>query len=485
MLLNEIKQRDWKYLVNRKEALLMVSITANSSKYFKKLTGIPKMLKNRIHFSNGDLFYESKNIEDINYVFKKGGYKLLVNFRKKMIKNVRELDYIARKIEKTNCTQLNKTELNKLLNKYLKITLYVHNYLAPISTADKILSEMISDALPNTEEKKQREWLRILVYPIRENEHTREERSFFNILLAYKRKDKDLDKLLVRHLKQFRWIGARLYFWHNYWTEDMIKKRLDNFLKQNKNPKKELKHLEQVKLERKLSMEKLLKKLNIGKSSSLYKLIKLAQEYAYLRTWRTDIIYGSGYRVREIFYEVARRAGIDEKDIYYLTYQEVIKTAKNYKLSISKKEIVKRKEFFIDVMIDNKYLVLSGKQWGEKIRKVITKQKVRRLRTIRGNSAFAGKVRGKVKIVLTSDDISKVKQGDILVAIMTFPHFVPAMEVAKAFVTDEGGILCHAAIIAREMSKPCIIGTKIATKVLKDGDLVEVDANKGIIKKID
>ena len=59
---------------------------------------------------------------------------------------------------------------------------------------------------------------------------------------------------------------------------------------------------------------------------------------------------------------------------------------------------------------------------------------------------------------------------------------MPAMEKAAAFVTDEGGITCHAAIVAREMKKPCIIGTKIATKVLKDGDLVEVDAEKGIVR---
>ena len=72
-------------------------------------------------------------------------------------------------------------------------------------------------------------------------------------------------------------------------------------------------------------------------------------------------------------------------------------------------------------------------------------------------------------------------KGDILVAIMTTPNFIPALEKAAAFVTDEGGITCHAAIIAREMKKPCIIGTKIATKFLKDGDIVQVDANNGIV----
>jgi pyruvate,water dikinase len=56
------------------------------------------------------------------------------------------------------------------------------------------------------------------------------------------------------------------------------------------------------------------------------------------------------------------------------------------------------------------------------------------------------------------------------------------MEKAAAFITDEGGITCHAAIVSRELKKPCIIGTKIATQVLKDGDLVEVDANNGVVK---
>ncbi len=58
------------------------------------------------------------------------------------------------------------------------------------------------------------------------------------------------------------------------------------------------------------------------------------------------------------------------------------------------------------------------------------------------------------------------------------------MMKAAAYVTDEGGILCHAAIVAREFKKPCIVGTKFATKVFKDGDYVEVDPNKGIVKRV-
>lgn len=103
---------------------------------------------------------------------------------------------------------------------------------------------------------------------------------------------------------------------------------------------------------------------------------------------------------------------------------------------------------------------------------------------LRGQTAFAGKARGRVRILLRKDQMSSMKKNEVLVATMTTPDFVPAMRKAAAIVTDEGGITCHAAIFAREMKKPCVIGTKIATKVLKDGDMVEVDTEKGIVRKI-
>jgi len=99
-----------------------------------------------------------------------------------------------------------------------------------------------------------------------------------------------------------------------------------------------------------------------------------------------------------------------------------------------------------------------------------------------GQTACPGKVRGRICLVLRKEEISKIKAGEILVTAMTTPDFLPAMRAASAFVTDEGGLTCHAAIVARELKKPCVIGTKVATKILKDGDEVEVDASQGIIK---
>jgi phosphohistidine swiveling domain-containing protein len=102
-----------------------------------------------------------------------------------------------------------------------------------------------------------------------------------------------------------------------------------------------------------------------------------------------------------------------------------------------------------------------------------------------GQVAYKGKSKGIVRIVIDPLKYSgPFADGDILVTGMTRPEFLPLMKKAGSFVTDAGGILSHAAIVAREMKKPCIIGTKIATKVLKDGDMIEVDAEKGVVKII-
>ena len=105
--------------------------------------------------------------------------------------------------------------------------------------------------------------------------------------------------------------------------------------------------------------------------------------------------------------------------------------------------------------------------------------------TIKGTVASAGGIiKGRAQTILNQSEVKNFKKGSILFTPMTSPEFLPAMKLAAAIVTDEGGLSCHAAIIARELGKPCVISTKFASKVIKDGDAVEVDANKGIVRKL-
>jgi len=105
--------------------------------------------------------------------------------------------------------------------------------------------------------------------------------------------------------------------------------------------------------------------------------------------------------------------------------------------------------------------------------------------SLKGTVAYGqGIITGCVQKIFNTFEASDFKKGYVLVTPMTSPEYLGAIKQAKAVITNEGGITCHAAIVARELKKPCVIGTKIATRVFKDGDLVEVDANKGVVRKI-
>jgi phosphohistidine swiveling domain-containing protein len=119
------------------------------------------------------------------------------------------------------------------------------------------------------------------------------------------------------------------------------------------------------------------------------------------------------------------------------------------------------------------------------LKKIISAESPIEEKCASGQVACSGKAIGRAKIVLDPrKESAEFFEGDILITSMTRPEYLSLMSRAAAFVTDEGGISCHAAIISREMRKPCIIGTKIATKMFKSGDLIEVDADKGIIRKL-
>ena len=104
---------------------------------------------------------------------------------------------------------------------------------------------------------------------------------------------------------------------------------------------------------------------------------------------------------------------------------------------------------------------------------------------LKGLPASPGKISGIARVLLSVDEMEKFNDGDILVTKMTAPDWVPIMGKARAIITDEGGLTCHAAIISRELGVPCIVGTSSfgqkATETLKDGETITVDAKNGLV----
>jgi len=211
---------------------------------------------------------------------------------------------------------------------------------------------------------------------------------------------------------------------------------------------------------------------------ALIKQIKVAKWYVWLRTYRTEVLSGSIVNIYPLLSEIGKRWGYTLQEMKYFTPLEILDGAR-----LSREEIASRKEAFAYTLIHGKRRLFSGSsaryfidQWNS--RHTVPSE-------VKGTVASrpVDSISGRARIVKMVADLPKVLEGDILVTPMTEPNFVPAMERAAAFLTDEGGILCHAAIVGREMNKPCIIGTGNATKAIKNGEMITMDLTTGTVTR--
>ncbi|MFZ6035680.1 MAG: PEP-utilizing enzyme [Patescibacteria group bacterium] len=153
---------------------------------------------------------------------------------------------------------------------------------------------------------------------------------------------------------------------------------------------------------------------------------------------------------------------------------------------LSPDELDRRRECYIIEMKHGRWKILSGKAARQYYHRLFGNDSRRTVAApiVKGMTAQPGRVVGTVRIVIRRADQASVCEGDIIVSPMTTPHLMTAVRKAAAIVTDEGGMTAHAAIVARELKVPCVVGTKNATTVFKDGDMVEVDAQRGIVRKL-
>ena len=227
------------------------------------------------------------------------------------------------------------------------------------------------------------------------------------------------------------------------------------------------------------------KKLELGVEidRQMKSILGLLEARTFVRLYRANIFSLAFYSAFPLLDEVAKRVSLTRNVLKYYTPQEILRAlAAREKLDIEKG--MARKNNFVMLVEDNQYAQFEGSDAREVMRNEYSEEKVEKISFIKGVCAFPGKVQGKVKILFDAREMRKVESGDILVCEATNPDLIIAMGRAGAIVTNEGGITSHAAIVSREMKKPCVIATKTATKVLRDGDIVEVDADKGIVRII-
>jgi len=277
------------------------------------------------------------------------------------------------------------------------------------------------------------------------------------------------DKSLFKLYLNFSDCFSALVAYYRFCRPDFYELLIEDMKKNLPSPKE--KNLKVI-----LSGKNINQKIN-HRIKEIAKKLKLIGERRFdmHKAWMSSFI-----KANNLYFVIGERLGLSSLEVQNCTSEEIEK-AILFKKNIENNLIKDR--------IKNYKFLYQGEKF--KILEYSSKSKEKKVDLIKGMAAYVEKkVRGKVTIIDESirgadvKKMNKMPKGNILVTTMTSPDMIPAMKKASAFVTDDGGVLCHAAIVAREMKKPCIIGTKIATKVLHDGDLVEVDANLGIVKII-
>jgi phosphohistidine swiveling domain-containing protein len=209
------------------------------------------------------------------------------------------------------------------------------------------------------------------------------------------------------------------------------------------------------------------------------KIADIASEVTLLKDYSKESYNEIIYNSEKMFEEIAKRTKKTPFFIKQLDPSETIDLLCNKKefgdevLKRAKNSIIFNNTFGISVILGEEVDLLQ--------KQFLSHNKVTEFR---GRVASKGFVTGSARVVLTNDDFKKVKKGDILVVQNTNPGYVPLMNVAGGIVAEDGGITAHVSVTSREMGVPCVVGIVGVTKLIKDGDLIEVDAVKGIVKKI-
>lgn len=457
----------------------------NRTKIMKKAVGI-NFKAFLAHNQNNNFYLYADDgdwIKVSRFIFKrilneKGWIK---NVFKEIYSRAKVLLKFSQQLTKKDYTLLSNKNLLKLygefVEKFVDMRLYSStpmNLEHRIPLLSNYIQELLAKFIPHQEELNN--CFSILTTPDKFSYLRLCDLDLLRLSLKYKEKNfkSDLDKF------------TKKYTWINY-TFDGVPMTAEDFenkiIELNKNKKNTKSQIQKILAEKdKLlkSKKDIIKKYKLDKQT--IRFCKYASEFVYLKFFRKGIFAESYYSVEFLLEVIAKRLQTDIKTIKAMFFGEVKKGLLTGK--IEKQNIVKRlKDGWILIYngqsfdLPKNYLPVVKKNFQHDILD-------KNAHELKGQTAMSGSAHGQVRIVNDQEDLNKMQKGDIMVSRSTNPQLLPAMKKAAAIVTDVGGLTCHAAIVARELKIPCLVGTKIATKMLKDGDIVEVDATKGLVKKL-
>ncbi len=466
---DRINKLSWQKIYEREYGVqyseVAVSLLADANYHFPKVSTDQVVIPGEGH--NTAFYIDSKSwvelVEGLNEKYT-SHVKKLEEYEKQFLFDGKNYLALAKKISSLNLKSLSDKELLSLFfdhqDKRDKYSVFawsafiLNNYVADRATA--ILDKYISE---NNRESEKQEIHNSLFHPDKNA-------AVFQLQYEVEKCNGKLSEKQFEDLfNKFKWLSC-LDIHNKPWTKEEFRNHIKSFTSlSSKKP---------------VSFKKIANELNISKEALEYLL--MAKRFVYIKDARDDYRRKSVFYAQPLFAEIARRMNIDPEETSYLQTSEIedfLRTG----VRVPKEIISERKKGYVVYLDKNKKLVCLQ---GDEIKNILKSwnllQEEEKVKDVTGRIASKGLAEGKVVIIRGVKDLNKVEVGNIFIAVATHPDYVPVMRKVAAIVTDEGGITSHAAIISREFGIPCIVGTKLATKVFKDGDLVKVDADNGTVK---
>lgn len=430
-----------------------------------------------------------KQVSDKAFQIVKENPRYMSDVRKKFMRlSPSVLTFTQNNIITADLTKVSNQQLWNYYNEYLILYDEVYTWGEPITLGLKEnLGAFLYDYLLvlTKNKKKATEYLNLLVSPPEQSFVQREQEDLLKIALLVEHNQilqdsKKFTKLIKEHTDNYCWVPYDYGIVH--WDENYFIKAIQALLSEG-NIQKKLDAMNNYYQELPKKQQEIINELHIDKYHN--QLFQVLRDAAFLMDYKKEIFTKSHYHVRLLLDEIGKRLDISRKYVQLYMPEELQQALTGNKY-LSKSLLSDREKCCILFSEKDQLFLYQGKEAHELLTKYnITEDEEQKVSSFEGMIASGGKAIGAVKVVLNAKEMDKVQKGDILVAPMTSPDYVPAMRKAGAIITDEGGITCHAAIVSRELGIPCIIGTKIATKLLKDNQQVEVNANHGVIKLVD
>lgn len=294
------------------------------------------------------------------------------------------------------------------------------------------------------------------------------------------RRGRAIRQRLDRHAERFGWMKNVGYLgdWHpREYYEDELRLAMAG------DPRAELAELTARARERKAALAALRKRCSAD--PTLVTLIDLTNLAVWFRSYRIEIFYQSFGPIRGLLAAIARALGLSTKQLLYLFPDEILHHLASGAPADAALVAARQSAYLYATDVGLRYATAAGdeaRRWCPPIdRSYFAEQSDT---VVRGQPAFAGRAEGRAVVIKQLRDLAQVEAGDILVACSTGVDYVPALRKAVALVTEEGGILCHAAVASRELRIPAVIGTGNATALFHTGDRIEVDSVRGTVRRL-